>query len=388
MPLFSVIIPTKNRSYLARYAIQSVLNQTCRDLEVVVVDNDDSEATQAVVHQFNDPRLRCVRTGDLSMPDNWDRGFREARGEYITVLTDRMALRPWALDHLRQVTASSEHLIISWLLDHIQDKQPDAVFYMRLRWKQNGTPESVTVHDLITRFLNRPYAESLLKLPTGLHSVCHRSVVERLLQGAAGRVCLPAAPDFTFAFQQLAYYDRVLLLNSYLTLAGMRESTGASTQDKGHVGQEFVRQVGAERSYQHVPIKAFFIQNMLYNDFMRVRETVGGNLSQYTLSPVVYFVNCYLYLQQIHCLRVDMRAELDAWEAALNQQPDDVQAEVRQALPPIRRHWQLIGLRERVLYQWLRRAAVPIKKGRVSPVFPDILAALAWEEQQRKGPVT
>src|SRR5439155_13901434 len=71
-PFFSVVIPTKNRSFLVGGAISSVLRQSFPDFGLVVVDNDDTDATQKVVASFDDPRVRHVRTGGLSMPDNWE----------------------------------------------------------------------------------------------------------------------------------------------------------------------------------------------------------------------------------------------------------------------------------------------------------------------------
>lgn len=48
-PLFSVVIPTKNRGFLAKDALQSVLRQTCPDWEALLVDNDDTSATREAV---------------------------------------------------------------------------------------------------------------------------------------------------------------------------------------------------------------------------------------------------------------------------------------------------------------------------------------------------
>ncbi len=69
-PLFSIIIPTKNRSQVLFQAITTVFRQTCPDWELIIVDNDDSDDTRAVCAGFHDTRLKYIRTGGLSMTDN------------------------------------------------------------------------------------------------------------------------------------------------------------------------------------------------------------------------------------------------------------------------------------------------------------------------------
>src|SRR6185369_880714 len=53
-PLFSIVIPTYNRSELVHGAIRSVLGQTFDDFEVVVSDNCSTDDTQQVVERFAD----------------------------------------------------------------------------------------------------------------------------------------------------------------------------------------------------------------------------------------------------------------------------------------------------------------------------------------------
>jgi len=45
MPLFSILIPLRNRVHLLKYVIQSVLNQYYDDYELIVSDNDSSDDT-------------------------------------------------------------------------------------------------------------------------------------------------------------------------------------------------------------------------------------------------------------------------------------------------------------------------------------------------------
>ena len=67
-PRVTVGIPTWNRSALLREALDSVLAQTLRDLEVYVFDDGSSDDTAEVVAGYDDPRVHYVR--NLGHPDN------------------------------------------------------------------------------------------------------------------------------------------------------------------------------------------------------------------------------------------------------------------------------------------------------------------------------
>lgn len=83
-PLVSVILPTLNRAaWLARSA-GSVLAQTYRNLELIVVDDGSTEDVEAAVHALADPRVRYVRreqTGGPAAARNT--GLAQATGEYL-----------------------------------------------------------------------------------------------------------------------------------------------------------------------------------------------------------------------------------------------------------------------------------------------------------------
>ena len=58
MPEISVIIPSYNHALFLPHAVRSVVEQTCRDWEVIIVDDGSTDRTEAVVEQFIDPRIR------------------------------------------------------------------------------------------------------------------------------------------------------------------------------------------------------------------------------------------------------------------------------------------------------------------------------------------
>jgi glycosyltransferase involved in cell wall biosynthesis len=86
MPLISVIIPAYNAERSIGEAIGSVLAQTWRDFDVVVVDDGSADGTAAVVREFDDPRIVLVRQGNRGQSAALNRGVAEARGEFIKFL--------------------------------------------------------------------------------------------------------------------------------------------------------------------------------------------------------------------------------------------------------------------------------------------------------------
>src|SRR5262249_60781488 len=56
----SVVIPTYNRAHSVADAIASVLQQTMRDLECIVVDDGSTDATATLLASISDPRLRVI----------------------------------------------------------------------------------------------------------------------------------------------------------------------------------------------------------------------------------------------------------------------------------------------------------------------------------------
>lgn len=81
--MISVVIPTYNREETVRRAIMSVLNQTFRDIEVILVDDGSTDNTRAIVQKIVDSRIRYVYQDNAGACVARNRGIELARGEYI-----------------------------------------------------------------------------------------------------------------------------------------------------------------------------------------------------------------------------------------------------------------------------------------------------------------
>lgn len=83
-PLVSVVIPTYNRSHLLERALQSVVNQTYSNFEVIVVDDSSSDNTQLVVTSFHDKRIRYIRhEKNMGAVAARNTGIAAAKADYI-----------------------------------------------------------------------------------------------------------------------------------------------------------------------------------------------------------------------------------------------------------------------------------------------------------------
>ena len=110
-PLVSIVLPTRNRAPFLRRAVKSVLAQTYAEFELIIVDDNSSDATPEVVKSFDDKRIRYLRQ-DVSKGPGAARnaGCAIAEGEYIAFLDDDDQFAPNKLDVqvevFRQSTAS------------------------------------------------------------------------------------------------------------------------------------------------------------------------------------------------------------------------------------------------------------------------------------------
>jgi glycosyltransferase involved in cell wall biosynthesis len=114
-PLLSVIIPTRERAETLYFAIQTALDQTSNNYEVIVSDNFSQDNTKEVVRDFIDPRLVYFNTGQrLSMSDNWEFALKKAKGEYIIFIGDDDAIMPGGIDRLETLIRERKSDIYTW----------------------------------------------------------------------------------------------------------------------------------------------------------------------------------------------------------------------------------------------------------------------------------
>jgi Glycosyl transferase family 2 len=146
LPLITILIPTYKRQALLPQAIQSALDQTYPNIEVVVLDDCSPDATKEAAAPFTgDPRVRYVRHGiNLGLPNNWKFGIEFARGEFFTILHDDDAFEPTFVKDLLAPLLADPGLVLSfcdqWVMDAAGERSAEASDEMSARFGRTYLP--------------------------------------------------------------------------------------------------------------------------------------------------------------------------------------------------------------------------------------------------------
>ena len=86
-PLISVVMPTYNQAGFIREAIESVLNQSYTNLELIIINNYSTDRTEKIIESFKDVRIRYLKfKNDGVIAASRNRGIQESVGGYIAFI--------------------------------------------------------------------------------------------------------------------------------------------------------------------------------------------------------------------------------------------------------------------------------------------------------------
>jgi glycosyltransferase involved in cell wall biosynthesis len=120
-PLVTAVIPTRNRPGLVCRAVRSVLSQSLREIECIVVIDGPDMATVGSLGELRDPRLRVIALGEsVGACEARNLGAQASRAEWVALLDDDDEWLPHRLE--RQIAALAEAvepatMVVSRFLD-------------------------------------------------------------------------------------------------------------------------------------------------------------------------------------------------------------------------------------------------------------------------------
>lgn len=107
-PLVSIVIATHNRADYLAESIESALNQTVQDFEILVFDDGSTDDTARVIASIPDSRIRYFQEPKSGIPALRNKALHESRGKFTAIHDDDDLMLPWSLEsRLKAVRAGT-----------------------------------------------------------------------------------------------------------------------------------------------------------------------------------------------------------------------------------------------------------------------------------------
>lgn len=152
----SVVIPAYNHAQWIASAIQSVLNQTYTDWELIIIDDASSDQTWHIIQAFQDSRLRLERhVENQGAPATLNQGLNLAQGDYLAILNSDDSWHPQRLEHLLQLaqTQNADFLASSAQIEYSHQQTQPQWQSEFLEWYHSLQQELYTSRDFLTALI-------------------------------------------------------------------------------------------------------------------------------------------------------------------------------------------------------------------------------------------
>lgn len=83
IPSISVILPVYNAERYVRESVQSVLDQSFDDFELIILNDGSTDGTKEILESFRDPRIRLVHQKNMGLALTLNKGILMSKGEFI-----------------------------------------------------------------------------------------------------------------------------------------------------------------------------------------------------------------------------------------------------------------------------------------------------------------
>lgn len=157
-PAVSVVMPAYNHEKYVGEAVESVLNQGFRDLELVVVDDGSKDRTGEIVRSYakDDQRVHYIFQENQDAYNALNRGIREARGDWISIINSDDVYHP---DRLQRLWDAKDRLKAQALFTSVvpvddQSREIPGPDHFWHQWNQRNREVYFAGNDLYAGFLH------------------------------------------------------------------------------------------------------------------------------------------------------------------------------------------------------------------------------------------
>ena len=361
-PLISIVAPTLGRLELWKQALHSAILQDFTDFEIIAINSHPSDESAALIREIGNPRIRYIATSPSESRCNWDRGYREARGEYLLWLDDDNYLLPHALTTLARAINKTHADIVTG--DHVH--WYEATHPRRDLRNFLALPFPLFGH-AIQKVDPKNYVRALFGMPkvgTGSRARFHfsetaikKSRIDALMP-MIGTIDFSATSPRMLQLVLLASTPNVVHIDSPICIViQMGDSMAYRWADS------MAREKRFATIYTRSPVTANTYINYVVENLLRAQELFPRDLAEFSVRWNLFFRT---YARELSLLDAPLRTVVPAWRElahamAMKDVPVPPLFVFRRAL----RTFTIKALRQAHLYGYLvraRRSTVPSAK--------------------------
>lgn len=122
-PLVSIVIPSYNHSEFVKQAVLSAVNQTYKNIEIIVIDDGSSDDSRTVIRDILSARIEDLPTiyyyenNNQGLVKTLNEGIRRAKGQYISFLASDDAYLPHKIEHSLDLLSAADHPYVAIYTD-------------------------------------------------------------------------------------------------------------------------------------------------------------------------------------------------------------------------------------------------------------------------------
>ncbi len=249
-PLFSIVVPTRNRAHTLASCLTTCLAQNFDNYEIVVCDNHSFDQTVQVVEALASRQIVYVRAPQpLAMSANWELALSKTNGTYVMFIGDDDGLMPFALRELaRLIGRYDEPSAVHWRCGHYH--WPTFALQSEANYLAVPLTRSIHVHSGRDQLLRAARQEiSYDKLPNFYYAAVHRRLIDNHIE-LAGRMFVNLYPDvysaYVFAYLCESYVSSDVPMH-IAGLSGMSNGVAAVLQPRhDKIASESLNRISSE----------------------------------------------------------------------------------------------------------------------------------------------
>jgi glycosyltransferase involved in cell wall biosynthesis len=217
-PSFSVVIAAHNAASTLPAAVRSVLNQTCQDFEIIVVDDGSIDDTRTALRRVTDRRVVYLRQDNLGPAAARNAGIEHAIGRYVSILDSDDLWLPQYLESMTKALEPDPLAAMAYTDAWRLDDETRRIYRRTIMSSQNPPdPPPNDPHTFLQALLERNFV------------YCSATVRRSILDEVGGFTPISRSEDYELWLRIAARRKRIVRAKGVLAI--YRDRTGSRSAD-------------------------------------------------------------------------------------------------------------------------------------------------------------